>query len=111
METIRLGQGATLFRKGDIAGCLYVLKKGVLAVLDDTGDREVLLGKISVAGTVFGEMGALLKAPRTATIKADRDSEITCIPTTGNKFEATLVAQPELGLKIAITIAERLKNQ
>jgi len=73
---VRLAGGQTLFRQGDAPDYLYVVVRGRLEVLveHDAGQQEMIdqLGH----GTCVGEMAILTGEPRTATVRAIRDSEL-----------------------------------
>ncbi len=71
-EEVDLEAGRYLFREGDPSDALYVVRSGRLQVLqgDDIVLREV--GR----GEVLGELGLLVEAPRSASIRAIRDSTL-----------------------------------
>jgi NTE family protein len=73
---VRLAGGQTLFRQGDAPDYLYVVVRGRLEVLveHDSGRQEMIdqLGQ----GACVGEMAILTGEPRTATVRAIRDSEL-----------------------------------
>ncbi len=73
---VRLAGGQTLFRQGDAPDYLYVVVRGRLEVLleHDAGQQEMIdqLGH----GACVGEMAILTGEPRTATVRAIRDSEL-----------------------------------
>ena len=73
---VRLAGGQTLFRQGDAPDYLYVVVRGRLEVLveRDAGQQEMIdqLGH----GACVGEMAILTGQPRTATVRAIRDSEL-----------------------------------
>lgn len=68
----RLPGGQLLFRRGEPADGLVFLERGRLAVLDEAG---VVLTEVG-AGSAVGERGALLGEPRSADVRAVRDSEV-----------------------------------
>ena len=70
-EEVALDAGSYLFHAGDAADSLYVVRNGRLQVLQkDFVIRE--LGR----GAVIGELGLLTGAPRSASIRAVRDSTL-----------------------------------
>jgi NTE family protein len=70
-EQLELEAGSYLFYAGDASDALYVVRSGRLQVLQqDTVLRE--LGR----GDVIGELGLLVDAPRSASIRAVRDSAL-----------------------------------
>lgn len=79
-EEIDLTAGSYLFREGDAADSLYVVCHGRLqAVQQGVAIRE--LGR----GEVIGELGLLTGAPRSAAIRAVRDS--TLVRLTKSQFD------------------------
>lgn len=109
MNRRKLKQGDIVCRAGDKSSCLFILEEGALGVFSGENSGALRLGNIEGKGITFGEIGALLEQPRSASIKALEDSIITIITVPGREFENSIVARPELGLKIAVTISKRLK--
>jgi CRP-like cAMP-binding protein len=66
---LRLEDGATLFRRGDSGGDIYVVESGALLVLDVRTRPETVLDLL-VAGGVVGEMSFVEPEPRTAEVRA-----------------------------------------
>ena len=76
---------------GEVASEMFFVVQGeVLIVLAD-GRQAAVLGP----GNFFGEMGMLLKAPRTATCIAVGHVELFKLPVSG--LEAAMADHPELG--------------
>lgn len=79
-EQVELEAGSYLFHAGEASDCLYVVRNGRLQVLqNDVVTTE--LGR----GEVVGELGLLIDAPRSASIRAVRDS--TLIRLTKTQFQ------------------------
>lgn len=76
----RFPKGCVLMRQGEFADAMYVIRKGVVDVIqtDERGQRThlALLGE----GEVVGEMGVLSGNPRNATVVAVSDVETLLIP-------------------------------
>jgi EmrB/QacA subfamily drug resistance transporter len=72
--TIRVQAGETLFSRGDAADALYVVVSGRLEVLLEDASPEVL--RVMGPGAVVGELALLADTPRSASIRARRDSEL-----------------------------------
>ncbi len=73
-----LKAGAVVFKAGDSADGMYLVRKGELVVYFEQGGKEVVLAKIPEGGMV-GEMALFDRMPRSASVKASTDSEITLI--------------------------------
>lgn len=73
---VRLDGGDTLFRRGDRSGELYVVVWGRLeVVLDDDEGQPVVVRHLG-HGDVVGEVALFTDAPRNATVRAVRDTEL-----------------------------------
>ena len=69
-ETLHLAPGDTLFRAGDPADALYLVRSGRLSAWVDTAEGEVSVRSV-MAGSAVGEMGLFRRSPRSATVRAD----------------------------------------
>ncbi len=70
-EQVELEAGAYLFHAGEASGSLYVVRNGRLQVLQN----DVVLTELG-RGEVVGELGLLTDAPRSASVRAVRDSTL-----------------------------------
>jgi NTE family protein len=70
-EQVDLEAGSYLFHAGEPSDCLYVVRNGRLQVLQD----DVVVTELG-RGEVVGELGLLIDAPRSASIRAVRDSTL-----------------------------------
>lgn len=68
-----------LFREGDQPDAMYIIKSGQLAITKTKGNSEVTLAEIST-GAMVGEMAIFDKKPRSANVKAMKDSEVIMLP-------------------------------
>lgn len=68
--------GATIFKQGDPADCAYFIRKGKVAVVDETTSAEV--NELS-AGDYFGEIALVTDQPRTATIRTISPVEVAVL--------------------------------
>ena len=76
VEWLLLPGGETLFRHGDVGDSLYVVASGRLrAVVQKPGGDERLLREAG-RGDNIGELSLLTGEPRSATVRAIRDSEL-----------------------------------
>ena len=78
LESLSLPGGATLFEAGEASDAMYLLIAGCLGAYA-AGDSARLLGRIT-AGETVGEMGLVSGHPRSATIRALRDSDLVRLP-------------------------------
>jgi predicted acylesterase/phospholipase RssA/CRP-like cAMP-binding protein len=108
LESVRLPGGATLFREGDRGDCFYIVVNGRLRVTTvglDGRDRVVNdVGR----GEVVGDMAMLTGEPRSATVRAIRDTELLRCSRAG--FDRLIEHQPEILRELAGQIVRRLER-
>lgn len=76
MERRSLQSGELLFADGDCAESLFVVEHGSLDVVkSDPGGRAHVIGQMG-CGEIVGEMALIDPSPRSATIRANRPSEL-----------------------------------
>lgn len=68
-----------LFRDGDAPDAMYIIKSGNFAVTKTKGTSEIVLAEIG-PGAMVGEMALFDKKPRSANVKATKDSEVIALP-------------------------------
>ena len=103
-----LRSGETLFRQGDVGDELYVVTHGSLEVL---AEREPgTLSRLDVIGRggVVGEMALLANEPRSATVRAIRDSELVRIDKAA--FDELLIGRPAIAIDLARSLVRRLRR-
>lgn len=109
LSRIHLLRGETLMRRGDPGDAVYILINGRLRVsTTDESGNDVLLSSLG-AGAIVGEMAILTGDPRTATVKAARDSELVKLSRDG--FNRLVEAHPRVLLHMVRVLARRLSQQ
>jgi len=98
----RFEAGETIFEQGDFGDRFYVIREGEVEVLKD-GVPLAVLGR----GESFGEMALLSSAPRMATVRAKKATELTAI--SRGSFKRLMESFPQLGEEISERIARRTK--
>jgi CRP-like cAMP-binding protein len=93
--------GETILREGDASDGWYVLRSGKVGVYK----RDFTVAEISKVGTVIGELGFLLKIPRTATLIAQ---EPTLLLHVNISIDQLLADHPRMVKEMLMTLAERL---
>jgi CRP-like cAMP-binding protein len=93
--------GTELIREGESAGEFYVVVEGEV----DVRRRGRRVARLS-AGSFVGEIALLSRSPRTATVTAATPLRVLTI--SGRDFVGLLDAMPELWLKVARTLADRV---
>lgn len=75
-----LKEGQVLFKAGDKADGMYLIRKGELRVFLEQDGKEVKLLAVGEGGMI-GEMALFDNQPRSASVKAAKESEVTLIST------------------------------
>ncbi|MCR5138306.1 MAG: cyclic nucleotide-binding domain-containing protein [Oscillospiraceae bacterium] len=69
-------RGEVIFRQGDVGNCMYDIQEGKVGIFHDyKGPDEKQLAEL-FPNKIFGEMGLLDSAPRSATAVALEDSTV-----------------------------------
>lgn len=105
LEWVSLPGGALLFESGDPADAVFFVVSGCLGVYGPGGE---LVGRIA-AGETVGEMGLIVARPRTATVRALRDSELAKLSSA--TFGRVLLGHPDAILRLARLAVERLVDR
>lgn len=113
-EMDRLAQGAAklayaagevLFHQGDPGETLYVVRHGRVAVSVKGGEgRDVAVAQLA-AGAFFGEMSLLTGEPRSATIRADTDTQVLAVSKA--LIGDLLQTDPDLAARLAAVLEAR----
>ncbi len=94
--------GSTVFREGDEANELFVIKSGQVRI--QIGNRTISeLGPESI----FGEMALIDSEPRSATVTAITDVEL--VPVSEKQFLFLVSQTPYFALKVMRVLAQRLR--
>ncbi len=104
-KNVSLGRGEWLFREGDPADGVYVVRVGHLEVVQDGPDPEAL--NTLTRGAVLGELALLSDSLRSASIRALRDTELLKIDKA--PFDALLRSEPELALSLTRVLSAQLQ--
>ena len=96
-----------LFREGDAPDAMYVVKSGKLAVVKSKQTSEIILAEIG-PGAMVGEMAFFDNKPRSASVKAMKDSEVIALPY--KALHAQFQNIPEWCKAIMRTVNNHLRN-
>lgn len=103
----KLSKDEYLFKEGDEPDAMYVVKSGRLQVIKSKGEREVILAELG-PGAMVGEMAFFDLKPRSASVRAVKDSEVIALP-----YKALLhqfASFPEWLKAIMKTVNEHLRK-
>ncbi|MBT9545216.1 MAG: Crp/Fnr family transcriptional regulator [Candidatus Sericytochromatia bacterium] len=104
----RFDRGQVIFYEGDLGGSLYIIVTGSvkIVIMADDG-REHILGLLH-QGDFFGEVSLIDGEPRSATAIALDNVSVVMI--SRDDFIRLLRENPEMSLKIMVTLCERLRK-
>lgn len=111
LEKLQISEGEVLFQQGDSPNGLYFLESGQVSVVIALSNGQSKRLRTYNSGTILGEMGLYSKAPRSASIIADRLSYLYFLST--DAFERMEAENPQLAASfskfIVNLLAERLR--
>jgi CRP-like cAMP-binding protein len=102
VQTRLVRAGGIIFREGEEADELFVIKSGYVRI--QIGNRT--MADLS-ANSIFGEMALIDNEPRSATAVAVTDVEL--IPVSEKKFLFLVSQTPYFALKVMRVLAQRLR--
>jgi len=106
IETVELPGGRWLFQQGDPGDSMYFVVRGRLDAWQQNPDGQASRLNEIVPGEAVGEIGLLTDAPRSAGVRARRDSLLFRVDRA--TLEALANRHPALALRISTSIAGRL---
>ena len=105
---VHLEAGHRLFGQGDAGDVMYLVRTGRLEVLgeDEPGPPVVL--RTLGPGQAVGELALLTGAPRSASVRAVRDSELVAVDRA--RFAALLGQDPAFAVGLLSVLGEQLRR-
>ena len=99
--------GACVFRQGDAGDALHLVSSGRLLVSREGAGGETVVGQKG-RGDSIGEMAMITGRPRSATVRALRDSVLASLPQA--RFDVVLRRHPEVLMAITRMLASLLER-
>lgn len=106
-KRLEVPAGEVVIEEGASGDSVYVVLSGELEITKRDGERQVVLARRRTGESV-GEMSLLERTPRTASVRALRDSELLEI--SPESFRTMLEASPAMATTVLRTIAGRLRS-
>ncbi len=100
-----LAGGEVLFRAGDAGDAMYVVLSGRVRVFVERRDGTIEIIRELGRGESVGELALLTDKPRSATVRAIRDTELARI--SQSAFEGTIKDNPRMSRSLMAQIADR----
>jgi CRP-like cAMP-binding protein len=102
MEMIRhYHPGEIIIKEGEDPDGFYILQSGELDIIKK-GDK---IANITEENIIFGELGSILKEPRTCSVVAKTSSYVIHVP---KEMDDIIMKYPEIAKKIIYVLAKRL---
>ncbi len=102
-EAVTLAPGQSLFKKGEPAHTMYVVRSGAVQVHDGNTVFETV-----GPGGLLGEMAIVDGAPRSAGARAEIASEV--IPVDERRFLSMVERTPYFAIRIMRVLTRRLRQ-
>jgi len=106
-QPMTIEAGAKLIKEGDPGDAAYITLDGQFEVIKKSNRQDIVIS-VREAGEVFGEMALIDRAPRNATVRAVRTSQVLKI--SGETFNQLLTQSPSASLSILQTVSQRLRQ-
>lgn len=107
LSDIHLEPGEIFYNPGDSSESLFLLWKGRVRIYKTADGREFTLAMVE-SGTVFGEMALTAQRLREAYAQAMEASGVSVMRR--EDLERLILDKPEVGLRIAHLLSERLRR-
>ncbi|MCX5806461.1 MAG: cyclic nucleotide-binding domain-containing protein [Proteobacteria bacterium] len=93
--------GEIIIKEGDEPDGFYILQSGELDILK----KEEIIANITEENIIFGELGNILREPRTCTVRAKTSSYVMHVP---KEMDDIIIKYPEIAKKLIHILAKRL---
>ena len=107
-EVQKLDTDTTVFHEGDPADSIFVVVNGRVKIVTTSSDGKEFILSVLGAGQVFGEMGLLDEAPRSASVSTITDVELLVIK--HDDFDHLLKTSPGISRKLMAILSRRLRR-
>lgn len=99
--------GEIIVREGDSGDCMYVVQKGRVDVVTQSGNREIVLRSLA-RNDFFGEMALFERDLRTSTARAVGEARILTVDR--RTFLRGISEDPSLALRMVRIMSHRIKD-
>jgi NTE family protein len=106
--TVSAPAGSWLFRQGDDADALYIVRSGRLEVVDETPGAEARVLREMARGSVLGELALIGDSARTASVRVRRDAHLLRIARAD--FESVMAESASVSQSLLQTLAQWLTS-
>jgi CRP-like cAMP-binding protein len=106
--TKKFAPGDVVFHEGEVADAVYFLESGQISITTALGDGDPVVLANLRPPQIFGELGVLDDHPRSATARAEVESEVRVVPL--REFTTWIRQDPDNAREVMITLAGRLRD-
>ena len=106
-QVVLRAKGEFFFRQNDLSQELFIMKKGTVRVYKTEGNVDIDLDIVGPGG-IFGEIAAIDRGKRSASVIATEDAEAYVIP--AEEFQNISRKIPDWFQKIATILVHRLRE-
>ena len=104
----KVANDTTIFYEGDPADAVFVVVNGRVKVVTTSSDGKEFILTVLGAGQVFGEMGLLEAAPRSAAVVTITEVELMVIKR--DDFDRLIETRPTISRKLMAILSRRLRR-
>jgi CRP-like cAMP-binding protein len=104
----KIDTDTTVFHEGDSSDAIFVVVNGRVKIVTTSSDGKEFILTVLGAGQVFGEMGLLETAPRSASVIAITEVELLVIKVAD--FDHLLNSSPGISRKLMAILSRRLRR-
>jgi len=104
----KVSTDTTIFYEGDPADAVFVVVNGRVKVVTTSSDGKEFILTVLGAGQVFGEMGLLETAPRSAAVITITEVELMVIKR--EDFDRLIESSPTISRKLMAILSRRLRR-
>jgi NTE family protein len=104
--TVHVPAGEWLFRQGDEDESLYVVRSGRLEVVVE--EPEPMVVRVLARGSALGELALLTGSPRSASVRARRDTELLRLHR--DRFASLLQDEPSFATALTRELGNQLRE-
>ncbi len=108
VHTVHVERDEKIFDAGDHADAAYVISSGKVNIVITSPEGKELILAVLGEGQIFGEMGLLEAAPRSAAVVAATPAELLSIARAD--FDRLLDQHPRLSRTLLTVISQRLRR-
>ena len=106
-RALRFASGENLMRAGELADSAYVILEGEVEILGKTNAGEFVVA-VQGCHALIGEMGVIMNAPRTLTVRA-KDA-VRALRISDEVFLRLLTENPDCALHVMRVLSTRLAS-